>query len=159
MDGLWTILDWVGRILFAIVFVNSGFFHLRSHRAATGYAQSKGVPLAGVAVTITGLQIIVGATMLMATLSLYHVVAGLSVREEYGTIFSRDSWPAWPQLRLYGLALILAVLVTEIDLFQRIFLTTSLTVNQWLVCAGVALTLLVFEEGVKLYLRSQRRES
>ena len=102
-------------------------------------------------------SIIVGATMLMATLSLYHVVAGLSVREEYGTIFSRDSWPAWPQLRLYGLALILAVLVTEIDLLQRIFLTTSLTVNQWLICAGVALTLLVFEEGVKLYLRSTRR--
>lgn len=65
MDGLWTILDWVGRILFAIVFVNSGFFHLRQHRAATGYAQSKGVPLAGVAVTITGLQIIVGALMIV----------------------------------------------------------------------------------------------
>lgn len=65
MDGLWTVADWVGRVLFSIVFVTSGIFHLTSHRAATGYAQSKGVPLAGVAVAITGLQIIIGAVMIV----------------------------------------------------------------------------------------------
>lgn len=65
MDGLWTAADWVGRILFVIVFVNSGIFHLRRHQAATGYAQSKGVPMAGLAVTITGLQILIGAAMIV----------------------------------------------------------------------------------------------
>jgi len=96
---------------------------------------------------------VVGATMLMATLSVYHVIAGLSVREETATIFSRESLPRWPQLRLYGISLLLAILVTEIQLFQRIFGTTSLSVNQWLICVGVALPLLAFEEGVKFVLR------
>jgi uncharacterized membrane protein YphA (DoxX/SURF4 family) len=65
MDAFWTIADWAGRILFAIVFVNSGIFHLRGHKYATGYAKSKGVPLAGFAVAITGLQILVGALMIV----------------------------------------------------------------------------------------------
>ena len=98
----------------------------------------------------------IGATMLMATLSLYHVIAGLSVRDETGTIFSRESLPQWPQLRLYGLALLLALLVTEIQLLQRVFGTASLTVNQWLICIGIALTLLIYEEGVKFVLRRRR---
>ncbi|MGH2608784.1 MAG: cation-translocating P-type ATPase, partial [Tepidiformaceae bacterium] len=101
-------------------------------------------------------EAIIGATMLLVTLSLFHVVAGLSVREEEGTVFSRANWPRWPQLRLYGLALLLTVLVTEIDLLQRIFLTTSLTVNQWLACTGVALVLLAVEETVKLVLRGHQ---
>jgi len=65
MDGLWTVADWAGRILFALVFVNSGIFHLRRHQAATGYAQSKGVPLAGLAVTVTGIQILIGVGMIV----------------------------------------------------------------------------------------------
>ncbi len=96
---------------------------------------------------------VIGATMLLVTLSLFHVVAGLSVRDDRGTIFSRASWPRWPQLRLYGLALLLTVLVTEVGVLQRIFLTSSLTVNQWLTCAGVAVALLGVEEAVKLALR------
>jgi Ca2+-transporting ATPase len=96
---------------------------------------------------------VVGATMLMATLSLYHVIAALSVRDELGTVFSRASLPGAPQIRLYGLALLLALLVTEIDILQRVFSTTSLTLNQWLIAALVALSLLIVEEAVKLYLR------
>ena len=65
MDGLWTALDWAGRFLFSAVFVSSGLFHLTAHKNATGYAKSKGVPLAGLAVTITGLQILVGAAMII----------------------------------------------------------------------------------------------
>jgi Ca2+-transporting ATPase len=102
-------------------------------------------------------QAVIAATMLLVTLSLFHVIAGLSVRDEMGTALSRASWPRWPQLRLYGLALLLTVLVTEINFLQRIFLTTSLTVNQWLICAAVALSLLALEEAVKLVLRSRRQ--
>jgi hypothetical protein len=43
--------------------------------------------------------------------------------------------------------------VTEVGVLQRIFLTSSLTVNQWLTCAGVAVALLGVEEAVKLALR------
>lgn len=66
MDGLWTVADWVGRILFALVFVNSGIFHLKGHAMATGYAKSKGVPLAGLMVAITGVQILVGPALILA---------------------------------------------------------------------------------------------
>ncbi|MEX0781777.1 MAG: cation-translocating P-type ATPase [Dehalococcoidia bacterium] len=104
-------------------------------------------------------EAIIGATMLMVSLSLLHVVAGLSVRDEHGTALSRESFPGWPQLRLYGLALLLTVLVTEIAFLQRIFLTTSLTVNQWLTCVGVALALLALEEMVKLALRRREQSS
>ncbi len=80
----------------------------------------------------------------------------LGYRDEKGTVFSRASWPRWPQLRLYGLALLLTVLVTEVGFLQRIFLSTSLTVNQWLLCTGVALVLLAVEETAKFVLRGHQ---
>lgn len=73
MDALWTVADWAGRILFAIVFVNSGLFHLRGHQAATGYAKSKSVPLAGFMVTVTGIQILVGVALIVAG---WHPIVG-----------------------------------------------------------------------------------
>jgi Ca2+-transporting ATPase len=97
----------------------------------------------------------VGATMLIATLSLCHIVAAFSAREEYETVFSRAHLPGDQQLKLYGLALLLTILVTEIGLLQRIFGTTSLSFNQWLLCIVVALCLLVIEEVVKLTLRAR----
>jgi P-type Ca2+ transporter type 2C len=95
----------------------------------------------------------VAATMLLTTFTLFHIFAGLSVRDEYGTIFSRESLPGWSQLRLYGLALILAVLATELSIFQRILDTTPLTRDQWLICIGVASSLLAVEEITKFVLR------
>jgi Ca2+-transporting ATPase len=97
----------------------------------------------------------VGASMLLVTISLLHVVIALSVRDEFGTMFSRESVPGAPQMRLYGLTILLAVLVTEISFLQRIFDTVSLSLNQWLVCIGLALVLLAYEEGAKFYLRER----
>jgi Ca2+-transporting ATPase len=99
---------------------------------------------------------VTGATMLLVALSLMHVVVGLSVRDERETVFKRANLPAWEQLRLYGLVLILTLLVTEIGVLQRIFQTTSLTFNQWSICILLALALLLIEEAVKLYLRSRQ---
>ena len=73
MDGLWTVVDWVGRILFAIVFINSGIFHLKGHAHATGYAKSKGVPLAGLLVAVTGIQILVAPAMIVVG---WHPIVG-----------------------------------------------------------------------------------
>ncbi len=95
----------------------------------------------------------VGATMLLVALSLLHLVTALSVRDEVGTIFSRATLPGWPQLRLYGLTLLLILLVTEIGVLQRIVGTVSLSGRQWLISIGLALVLLVFEEAVKFVLR------
>jgi Ca2+-transporting ATPase len=44
------------------------------------------------------------------------------------------------------------ILVTTIG-FRRIFSTVELGFNQWAICAGIALSLLVVEELIKFFLR------
>ncbi|HEY7034478.1 MAG TPA: cation-translocating P-type ATPase [Thermomicrobiales bacterium] len=94
----------------------------------------------------------VPATMLLTTLALSHVVLALCVRDEFGSIFNREALVHGRQLRLIGIALLLALLVTEIDFLRRIFSTTSLTFREWLVCIALALGLLVIEEVIKFFL-------
>lgn len=50
----------VGRILFALIFINSGFAHFAQRESMTGYAQFKKVPAAKLAVPLTGLMILLG---------------------------------------------------------------------------------------------------
>ena len=100
---------------------------------------------------------LVGATMLLTTLSLFHVAAGLLSRDQVRTIFSRDAIPGTAQLRRYGIALAAIVLVTGLDILQRIFGTTALTFEQWLTCIGLALSLVVVEELVKVVVRRRHR--
>ncbi|HEY3292453.1 MAG TPA: DoxX family protein [Candidatus Nanopelagicaceae bacterium] len=50
----------VGRILFAILFVRSGLGHLTKLEAMTGYAKYKKVPAAKFFVALTGVAIILG---------------------------------------------------------------------------------------------------
>jgi Ca2+-transporting ATPase len=96
---------------------------------------------------------IVGATMLLTTLSLFHVVAGLLSRDQRRTIFDRDSIPGMAQLRRYGISLLAIVAITTLGILQLIFDTTALSFDQWLICIGLALTLLVVEELVKVVVR------
>jgi len=100
--------------------------------------------------------VLVASTMLLTTFTFFHIFAGLSARDELGTIFSRANIPGWEQLRLYGLALVLAALATELGFFQRILATTPLTRDQWLICIGVASSLLVVEEITKFVLRRRQ---
>ncbi len=72
------------------------------------------------------------------------------------TIFDRDAVPAVAQLRRYGVALIAIVAVTTIDLLERIFGTTELTPGQWGICLGIAATLVLVEEVIKLVLRHRQ---
>jgi putative oxidoreductase len=54
------ILLLVGRVLFALIFINSGIAHITKLQAMTGYAQFKKVPAPKAAVLVTGLMLIVG---------------------------------------------------------------------------------------------------
>ena len=69
---------------------------------------------------------VVAATMLLTTLSIFHVVAGLMSRDQLATIFDRDALPGVAQLRRYGLAVLAIVAITTIDLLERIFGTIEL---------------------------------
>jgi Ca2+-transporting ATPase len=96
---------------------------------------------------------IVAATMLLTTLSVFHLFAALLCRDEVNTIFDRSAIPEITQLRRYGIALLAIILVTSLDVLQRIFDTTALSFNQWCICIGIAVSLVVVEELIKLVLR------
>jgi Ca2+-transporting ATPase len=98
-------------------------------------------------------DVAVASTMLLTTLSLYHLVAGLLARDQLHTIFNVHSLPGPTQLRRYGFALAAIILVTEIGFLQRVFSMVELTFSQWWICIGIALTLLVFEEILKFFIR------
>ena len=100
----------------------------------------------------------VATTMLLTTLSLFHLAAGLLARDQENTVFDRDAVPATTQLRRYGLALLAILLVTMLDFLQRILGTTGLSLAEWGVCIGLAGSLVVVEEATKLVLRRRERQ-
>jgi Ca2+-transporting ATPase len=99
----------------------------------------------------------VAATLLLTTLSLFHLAAGLLARDQVGTIFDRSAVPGPTQLRRYGLAALAIVAVTALDLLQRIFGTTPLSFAQWCTAIGLAASLVVVEELIKVVLRRRER--
>jgi Ca2+-transporting ATPase len=96
---------------------------------------------------------VIAGTMLLTTLSLFHVVPALLSRDQRNTIFDRAAVPEAVQLRRYALALLAIILITVLDFLQRIFGTAGLTFAQWCICGGIALSLLVVEELIKLVIR------
>ena len=70
-----------------------------------------------------------------------------------GTVFDRDSFPGVVQLRRYGIAVLAIIAITGLEFLQRIFTTTELDLTEWTICIGIALSLVVVEELVKLILR------
>jgi Ca2+-transporting ATPase len=99
----------------------------------------------------------VAATMLLTTLSLFHLAAGFLSRDQRNTIFSREAIPGPTQLRRYGLTLLAIIAVTTIGILQRLFDTVDMTFAQWAICVGLAVSLVVVEEVTKLVIRRRDR--
>lgn len=55
----------IGRLVFGGFFLYNGINHLKERKSLTGYAQSKNVPMAEVAVTATGVVLIAGGTSIL----------------------------------------------------------------------------------------------
>ncbi|MBL8146483.1 MAG: HAD-IC family P-type ATPase, partial [Anaerolineae bacterium] len=98
----------------------------------------------------------VAATMAFVVFSLFNVTIGLAARSDTKTVFSADNLADRRQLGLYGLALLLILLPTELGFLQRMLGITSLNGNQWLLCIGFAFILLVVDEIIKVALRSRQ---
>jgi Ca2+-transporting ATPase len=96
-------------------------------------------------------------TMGFAVFSLLNVAMGLSSRSETDTVFTRDFIADRRQLLLYGLALFLTFLPTELGFIQTRFGLTSLTLEQWLIGAALAFALILVYEVVKFFMRRSRR--
>ncbi len=85
--------------------------------------------------------------------SLFNITLGLSARSETQSFFNRESLSDTRQLKLYGLALVVTFLGTELGFLQRWFNTVSLTFDQWLVCILAALSIILVEEIIKYFMR------
>ena len=84
------IVQLIGRILFALIFVGSGIGHLTTADASAGYAESKGVPsaknmvlLSGVAILAGGIGIILGIWMDLAAygMAAYAIIAAVMMHK------------------------------------------------------------------------------
>jgi Ca2+-transporting ATPase len=99
------------------------------------------------------------ATMAFAVFSLFNVAMGLSARSETETLFTREIVSDRRQLMLYGLALLLTFLPTELGFLQSRLGLTKLDRYEWLICFGLAFALLLVTELVKIFLRRGRKAS
>jgi Ca2+-transporting ATPase len=100
---------------------------------------------------------VVASTMLLTTLSLFHLAGGLLARDQRGTIFSKAAIPASAQLQKYAIAVVLIIAATGIDFLNKILKTTELSFAQWWTCIGIASSLVVVEEIIKLFIRRRAR--
>ena len=89
------------------------------------------------------------ATMGFVVFGLFNLVAGLASRSETDTVFSRENLNDRRQLSLYGLALILLWVPTRLTFFGLV----RLGAEQWLICIGAALALLLATEVIKFFRR------
>ncbi len=105
----------------------------------------------------TSVNVEYAATMGFATFALFNIAFGLSARSETGTIFNRELLTDRRQLGLFGLALLLTYLATELGFLQRILGTVELSGQQWLLCFVLAILLLLVDEIVKFFMRRSRR--
>jgi Ca2+-transporting ATPase len=106
---------------------------------------------------VAGVSALTAGTIALTTFTLFQIFTGLSARDETRTMFTRDIFEDRRQLALFGLSVVLAFVITQVGFLQRIFETTALTLGQWLVCIGVAATLIVVDEVIKFFLRRSRR--
>jgi Ca2+-transporting ATPase len=95
------------------------------------------------------------SSMAFAVFCLFSIVIGLSARSETRSAFNREIFHDRHQLMLYGLALLLTLLPTELGMFGL----TRLNVNQWLICISFAFALLLVDEVIKIFLRARRKAS
>lgn len=114
----------VGRILFALLFINSGIAHFTKNAAMTGYAQYKKVPMAKVSVYVSGIMILLGG--LYIALGFYADLGALLIaifliptaflmhafwKESDATAKQNESIAFFKDLSLAGAALIIFALL------------------------------------------------
>jgi Ca2+-transporting ATPase len=96
-------------------------------------------------------------TMALTTFSIGNLLFSFTARDELRSVFSLDTFNDRTFIVASLLSAAAIILATEFRFFQRILDTVELTGNQWLICIGAALTVIVASELWKLRLRHQRQ--
>jgi uncharacterized membrane protein YphA (DoxX/SURF4 family) len=116
----------IGRILFALIFINSGIAHFTKTAAMTGYAQYKKVPAAKVSVLLSGAVILIGGVLIVLgfyadlgalLIALFSIVSAFMMHNfwtiEDATAKQGEMASFFKNLALGGAALILFVLIGQ----------------------------------------------
>jgi len=98
----------------------------------------------------------VGVSIAFTAFALCLIVAALECRSETGTVFTVATFGSKQMNRAVFGEFVLAVLVTQMDVFNHLLATTPLTVAQFGWALLVALTLLLLWEAGKLVARGSR---
>jgi Ca2+-transporting ATPase len=118
------------------------------------------VVVAGIVMGVSTLAIIawasnqygeaVGRTMGLTAFSLANVWFAMETADEDHSIFAADIMSNKTLVKTIIASLVVIVLSTELGILNRILDTVSLTLNQWVICIGASLTVLVLAEIRKL---------
>ena len=96
-------------------------------------------------------------TMGVVTFSLYALFFSIETRDERRTMFSLDTFSDKTFLIATGASIATLFLATVFGPFQSFLKTTNLDIQQWLICAAVALSIVVAAEARKAVLRQAGR--
>jgi Ca2+-transporting ATPase len=95
----------------------------------------------------------VAGTMAFNTFVLYQFFNILNVRNEKKSVFTKYTLTNRQLWMALGAVILLQVGVSHVGFLQRLFDTTSINLGQWLICIGVASSVLWLEETRKFFLR------
>jgi P-type Ca2+ transporter type 2C len=95
----------------------------------------------------------VARTMGMVVFSLLNLFFSVEAKDERESAFSLSTFSDRTFLLMAGLSLLLTILATIVAPCQAILKTTELDESQWLLCAGVALSIIAVSEIRKAILR------
>jgi len=95
----------------------------------------------------------VARTMGMTTFAVANIFFSFAVKDELRSIFSLDTFADRRLLQATVLSAVAILVGTELDIFNRILGTVSLTGKEWVVCLLAASTILVASEIQKLVKR------
>ncbi len=66
------ILYFIGRVLYAAIFISSGYNHITKSKFLSGYAKSMGVPAAELLTVVSGIMILVGGILIISNFLLFY---------------------------------------------------------------------------------------
>ncbi len=95
----------------------------------------------------------VARTMGLTVFGLASIFFSLESNHGLDSVFNRETLDNGKLMQMSGFSLLAIFLVTQLDLLQRIFDTTSLTFTQWLICIAASTLVLWLVEVMKIFRR------
>ena len=98
-------------------------------------------------------------TMGVVTFSLYSLFFSIATKDERRTVFTLDTFADRKFVIFTGVSVLTLILATVLGPLQAFLKTTSLDVQQWLICTGVALSVIIASEIRKAIRRRAAAEA